>query len=91
MEETTTTGVTVSNSGGLGWLDGLLQRGYAFLDATIAAEFPEQFTHVGANDVVRDSAVDAELAGSWLNPDNVVRIGLVVAGLVAVAIVLKKL
>ena len=85
------TGITVSNTGGLGFLDGLLERGNQVHDAVLAREFPEQFTHAGANDVVRDTEVDAAVAGdSFLNPDNLVRIGLVLAAVAAVAIVLKK-
>lgn len=90
MEEAIT-GVTVSNTGGLGWLDGIRDRVFGVADLFIAREFPEQLTHSGANEVVQDTEVEAaKAASSFLNPDNLVRLGLVAAAVIGVVIVLKN-
>lgn len=87
----------IVDDAGFGFLDGLgtigeglVNRGFSFLDALAAERFPERYTNAGADDVVRDTEVDRETATDFLSPDNLVRIGLVVAAVAAVVIVLRK-
>ncbi len=89
MDEVPITGIQVSTGGGLGWLDGLKDRVFGVADAYLAREFPEQLTHSGANEEVRDTEVDAELPG-FLSNDNLVRGALILAAIAAVVIVVKK-
>lgn len=84
------TAAVVQPQGGNGWLDGLgdliAYAGTRYIDS----EFPEQVAY--APDEVRDTAVDAEMAGGALGftRTQLIRGGLIAAALVAAFIVWKN-